>query len=63
MEQLGRWLTLAMTDRYDGLWVLAATTGMRRSELAGVRRSLLDLDVGTLILEDTRVVVDGGRGL
>jgi integrase len=59
VEQLGRWLTLAMTDRYDGLWVLAATTGMRRSELAGVRRSLLDLDAGTLILEDTRVVVDG----
>jgi hypothetical protein len=43
----------------DGLWVLAATTGMRRSELAGVKRSLLDLSAGTLILEDTRVVVDG----
>ena len=47
---------MAMTDRYDGLWVLAATTGMRRS---GVKRSLLDLSAGTLILEDTRVVVDG----
>jgi len=58
-EQLGRWLTLAITDRYDGLWVLAATTGMRRSELAGVGRSLLDPSAGTLILEDTRVVVDG----
>lgn len=59
VAELGRWLTLAMSDRYGGLWVLAATTGMRRSELAGVMRSLLDLDSGVLQLEDTRVVVDG----
>lgn len=59
VAELGRWLELAMSDRYGGLWVLAATTGMRRSELAGVMRSLLDLDAGILQLEDTRVVVDG----
>ncbi len=41
------------------MWVLAATTGMRRSELAGAERELLDLDNGTLIIEDTRVVVKG----
>jgi hypothetical protein len=39
--------------------VLAATTGMRRSELAGAGRELLDLDAATLELGDTRVVVDG----
>jgi integrase len=32
---------------------------MRRCELAGARRDLLDLDAGTLQIEATRVVVDG----
>lgn len=32
---------------------------MRRCELAGARRDLLDLDAGTLTIEVTRVVVDG----
>jgi integrase len=41
------------------MWVLAATTGMRRSELAGAERALLDLDNATLELGDTRIVVDG----
>jgi integrase len=39
--------------------VLEATSGMRRCELAGVRRDLLDLDTGTLAIEITRVVIDG----
>ena len=38
---------------------LEATSGMRRCELAGARRGLLDLDAGTLSIEITRVVVDG----
>jgi hypothetical protein len=41
------------------LWVLEATSGMRRCELAGSRVDLLDLDAGTLQIEPTRVVVDG----
>lgn len=32
---------------------------MRRNELAGARRELLDLDAGTLAIGPTRVVVDG----
>ena len=32
---------------------------MRRCELAGAHRDLLDLDAGTLEMETTRVVVDG----
>jgi hypothetical protein len=32
---------------------------MRRDELAGVRRELLDLDAGKLTIELTRVVIDG----
>jgi integrase len=46
-------------DRFFALWVLEATSGMRRCELAGARRDLLDLDAGKLELEGTRVVVDG----
>jgi integrase len=58
-EQLSVWLKVATCDRDAALWVLVATTGMRRSELAGADRKLLDLDAGTLTMEDTRVVVDG----
>jgi integrase len=58
-EQLGIFLTAANADRFRALWVLVATTGMRRSELAGAERRLLDLDAGTLTIEPTRVVVDG----
>jgi integrase len=59
VEDLGRWLDVALQDRFAGMWALAATTGMRRSELAGVRRQMLDLDNGGLRVEDTRVVVAG----
>src|SRR4051812_40826966 len=48
-----------MIDRFAGMWVLTATTGMRRSELAGIERDFLHLDAGVLVIEDTRVVVDG----
>jgi hypothetical protein len=41
------------------MWVLVATTGMRRSELAGAVRRLVDLDKRTLTKADTRVVVGG----
>ena len=49
----------ARSDRFFPLWVLEATSGMRRCELAGARRDLLDLNAGTLAIELTRVVVDG----
>jgi integrase len=58
-DELAAWLAMAVNDRDAGIWVLAATTGMRRSELAGVERELLDLDNATLEIADTRVVVDG----
>jgi integrase len=59
VEELGRWLDVALQDRFAGMWVLAATTGMRRSELAGVTKQMLDLDSGRLRVEGTRVVVAG----
>ena len=58
-DELGAWLKVATIDHDAGMWVLAATTGMRRSELAGVEHDLLDLEAATLGLGDTRVVVDG----
>jgi integrase len=43
VDELAAWLAVAMRDRFAGLWVLAATTGMRRSELAGIMRDDLRL--------------------
>lgn len=59
VDELAAWLRVALSDRFAALWLLAATTGMRRSELAGVDRDLLDLDAATLTIADTRVVVNG----
>jgi integrase len=59
VAQLRTFLQRARPDRFFALWVLAATSGMRRCELADARRDLLDLDAGTLTTEVTRVVVDG----
>ncbi len=59
VAQLQTFLQRARSDRFFALWVLEATSGMRRCELAGARRDLLDLDAGTLEIDVTRVVVDG----
>lgn len=59
VDELARWLEVALHDRFAGMWVLAATTGMRRSELAGAERNRLDLTSAVLEIADTRVVVDG----
>jgi integrase len=59
VAQLQVFLQRTRSDRFFALWVLEATSGMRRCELAGARRDLLDLDAGTLTIETTRVVVDG----
>ncbi len=59
VTQLQTFLQAARSDRFFALWVLEATSGMRRCELAGARRDLLDLGAGTLAIEPTRVVVDG----
>jgi integrase len=58
-DELSAWLAVAVNDRDAGIWVLVATTGMRRSELAGAEWELLDLDNAALEIADTRVVVDG----
>ena len=59
VAQLQTFLQHTRSDRFFALWVLEATSGLRRCELAGARRDLLDLDGGTLTIVTTRVVVDG----
>jgi integrase len=41
---LARFLEAARTDRLYALWVLVASTGMRRSELCGLQLPALNLD-------------------
>jgi integrase len=59
VAQLRTFLDGARHDRFYPLWVLEATSGMRRCELAGVSRDGLDLDAATLAIEVTRVVING----
>jgi integrase len=57
-EQLRAFLTHARTDRLYAAWLLVATTGMRRGELAGLRWVDLDLDAGRASPRRPRVVVN-----
>lgn len=61
-EELGRFLETAREDRLYALWVLVASTGMRRSELCGLTRKGLDLNAAggaTLRMTATSVVAGG----
>jgi integrase len=57
-EQLRAFLAHARYDRLYGLWLLVATTGMRRAELAGLRWVDIDLDAARLSPRRPRVVVN-----
>jgi integrase len=59
VAHLTTFLLGARDDRFFALWVLEATTGIPRSELAGVHRDGLDFDAGTLTVGSTSVVIDG----
>jgi len=59
VAQLQTFLQRARSDRFFALWVLEATSGMRRCELAGASRAGFNPDTGTLTIDITRVVVDG----
>jgi integrase len=57
-EQLRTFLGHARQDRLYPLWLLVATTGMRRAELAGLRWVDIDLDAARLSPRRPRVVVN-----
>jgi integrase len=56
--ELRAFLDATREQRLYALWHLAATTGMRRSELLGLRWESVDLDGATLRVESVRVVID-----
>jgi integrase len=55
---VGWGLAHARHDPLYALWVLIATTGMRRAELAGIRWVDIDLDAARLSPRRPRVVVN-----
>lgn len=62
-DQMKRFLEFARSDRLYGLWVLVASTGMRRSELCGLTRDGLDLSApgGATVRMNVTSVVAGGK--
>jgi integrase len=54
--QLRQFLDSVRTDRLFAAWLLAATTGMRRGELLGLRWTDVDLDRGTVSIRQIRTV-------
>jgi integrase len=59
-SELRRFLGHVENDRLFALWRLAATTGMRRGELAGVTWRALDLDGARLLVEQQIIPTKGG---
>lgn len=57
-EQLRRFLDLVADDRLYAVWLLMATTGMRRGEVVGLRWSDVDLEAGRLSVVQTIVTVN-----
>jgi integrase len=57
-EQLRAFLNHVREDRLYVAWLLVATTGLRRAELAGLRWVDVDLDAGRVSPRRPRVVVD-----
>ena len=55
LEQLAAFLDATVSDPLYALWALAATTGLRRGELCGLRWD--DLDLGTMSLTVRRCLV------
>lgn len=56
-EELGRFLAGVVDDPLYALWVLLATTGVRRGEALGLRWSDVDLDRGTISVSQTITTV------
>lgn len=56
-EELGRFLAGVVDDPLYALWVLLATTGLRRGEALGLRWSDVDLERGTISVSQTVTMV------
>jgi integrase len=63
-SELREFLTATAEDRWYPLWLLAASTGLRRSELLGLSWSDIDFDARTLAVRSTVLLDrDGGYEL
>jgi integrase len=58
-EQIGRFLAALVEDRLFAAWRLAASTGMRRGEVLGLRWRDLDLDAGRASVAQTLIEGEG----
>jgi integrase len=58
-DQLRTFLSGMREDRFFALYLLATTTGMRRSELCGLRWSDVSFEAETAMVSASRVVVNG----
>jgi integrase len=58
-EEMGRFVDQVRGDRFFAMWLLAATTGMRRGELAGLLSSDIDFKHGRVTPSSPRVSVNG----
>ena len=56
-DELTRFLDFVSNDRLYAAWVIAATTGLRRGELLGLRWIDIDLDASRLSVQQTLVSV------
>ena len=61
-ETLNRFIEMTAGDYLQGLWIFAATTGARVSEILGLRWADLDLDARTARIEHS-LVRENGRWL
>jgi integrase len=59
-KELGRFLEHTRGDRLFALWRLAATTGLRRGELAGLTWRCLDLENARVSVEQQLIPTRGG---
>jgi integrase len=50
---------VARESHYGPVWLLMATTGMRRGEVLGLRWKDVDLDGGVLVVQQAIVAIDG----
>lgn len=60
IEQLRYWLELVRDHRLYALWLLLCTTGMRRSEVAGIRWPDIDWEAGSVAVVRGRVNTRSG---
>lgn len=59
-QQLREFLTATEGDELHPVWVVATTTGLRRSELLGLRWRDVDLQAATVTIQQTVLVQEGG---